>query len=901
MKLHWVELENWRRHARRKIEFDKDATVIYGPNETGKSTMLEALSRGLFDRSSSQAEAIRAVKPLTAPGNVTSTVRIEFTLSKTRYRVEKNFNLKRGTLLYKILDGTSVLQAQDDSADEQLIQLLEADLPSPRGSKPSQWGAFRWLWAPQDGRELPTEKEGDPTASLHLERVGTGGMLATPKFQAVHDLAQAAYAKYFTKTGRATGDSPILSIQGEIENLQRTIAGLTDKIREVEDEKRQLNQLEQQLPLLERKRAESKEELAKAKTEAADFSSIGPQLDASEAAVKAAERDVEDAEKAVEELNKAAEGVENLQVKEKKAKDDMSRLEAVCEQLEKALQEIRDKVEERAMVIRQCEELTRDARILWTKADTEKKIEELKAKIKRIETITREIENLRSNQVALAPSTDEVEEIGRTQTRIEVLKASLAARGLAVTISPGEKGSLGVEVDGEKLEAGALNASGTTSVRVVAPHLGEVTVKANLEDARDAKADLGRMEESVQAAIRKYSVSSIDHLKELNRAQNDILEKIKQLEAERRGVDRRSVEEIAPELTKCQERYDQCQKIGRTPTAERLNPVDADLGRLVNEREKEEGHARTALDEARTERDRLDGELQAKKEELAGIRVGQKHLADELDNAKKRERELIRRYGSQESQEKKLEIARASLAGKTGECERIKKRHKELEKGPVNRIQRLEKQIENQEQVIRQHQTSMDQLKGAISVQSLQGAYSELGVSGSRVEILEERLAREKVRADACRLLKESLEQQYRSALLAVVGPIQEEVKRSLSYVTGFVHDDVELNEYLFPVRMGEQGFEDISLEFSDASSGLKETLALCVRLAVAKHLSERESQCLVLDDPFVHVSSDRSNRMVELINEAMKESGLQVVIFTHRPMEFSGFTGKMVDIQSRN
>ena len=106
---------------------------------------------------------------------------------------------------------------------------------------------------------------------------------------------------------------------------------------------------------------------------------------------------------------------------------------------------------------------------------------------------------------------------------------------------------------------------------------------------------------------------------------------------------------------------------------------------------------------------------------------------------------------------------------------------------------------------------------------------------------------------ESYKLLKEALEQQYRSALSAVVGPIQEEVKRSLSYVTGFLHEDVELNEYLFPTRLGERGFEDISLEFNDGSSGLKEVLALCIRLAVARHLSGRDSQCLVLDDPFVH------------------------------------------------
>jgi uncharacterized protein YihD (DUF1040 family) len=46
-------------------------------------------------------------------------------------------------------------------------------------------------------------------------------------------------------------------------------------------------------------------------------------------------------------------------------------------------------------------------------------------------------------------------------------------------------------------------------------------------------------------------------------------------------------------------------------------------------------------------------------------------------------------------------------------------------------------------------------------------------------------------------------------------------------------------------------------------------------------------------------VSLDRSNKIIELLNEAMKEYSLQVIVFTHRPMEFAGFSGKMVDIQS--
>ena len=114
----------------------------------------------------------------------------------------------------------------------------------------------------------------------------------------------------------------------------------------------------------------------------------------------------------------------------------------------------------------------------------------LKDKIKKINAISEKIKSLRKNELPLVPTDKEIEKLSQSQMRIEVLKESLTARGLAVTVRPGEKGSLEVEVDGERLKAGRLDATGTESVDVGAPGLGKVTVKAKLEQARDAKVAL---------------------------------------------------------------------------------------------------------------------------------------------------------------------------------------------------------------------------------------------------------------------------------------------------------------------------------------------------------------------------------------------------------------------------
>jgi len=899
MRLHSIEIENWRKHARLKIEFDEAATIIYGPNETGKSTVLEALGRGFFDRSSSHSEAMKRIKPLTARGNVTSSVRIEFTLSGTKYRVEKNFNLRAGTRLYRLSGGKTILLDQDDSADEQLIRLLEANLPSSRGSKPSQWGAFQWLWAAQDNRELPTDNEGNPTLSLHLETTQSGGVLVTPAVLHVQESLERLYGRYFTDTGRSSSNSPILVLEKEIESLKSKKTQLNEKMGNVEDMQRQLTDLQDQLPGLEAKVRQSKKELEEARNEAIDFSAVEAELKACEGEVSTAKRDVGDAEKAVEALKKSSDKIVELEAGEKETRQKYSSLEARCELLEKHQQEAKAEVERKANEVRESEGLVRDARILWTRFETAENLKAISKTVSKIETIDEKIAALREKALLVVPTNKELEALKQSQTKIEVLKESLKSGGLTVNIVPGERGTLAVDIDGESIKEGALNAVGTETVTVKAPKLGKAIITANLKQMRDAKGEINRLEKTIQSGLNKYSVASVRELGEVIRTQDEIAREVKLLEAERKGIDERTLREIKLEFKKLQEKSNEYNSIGRTPIAVKLNPTDAALGELVKKREEEESRARSALDKARDARDKLDSQILEEKQKLAELRTKQKHLSDELTTARTLEREMIGLYGSIKHQENKLVFAKENLEKKKKECERIRQRYEDLEKGPINRIKRLEKEVSNGEDLVQQRLSTVNQLMGAIKMASLEGAYSDLTETDSRIEILDGRLQKERTYSDACRLLKTTIEEQYHSALMTIVGPIKHEVERSLRYVTGDLHEEVDLDKYLLPTQISERGLNGVPLKFSDGSSGLREILALCVRLAIAEHLSKLDAQCLALDDPFIHVSSDRSNRMVELINKAIEERGLQVIIFTHRPSEFAGFSGKLVNIQN--
>lgn len=899
MRLHLIEIENWRQHAKAMIEFDEATTVIYGPNETGKSTVLEALSKGFFDRSGSHSESIKHIKPLTSRGNVTSTVRIEFTISGTKYRVEKNFNWRTGTRLYKLSGGKAVLLDQDDSAEEQLIRLLEANLPSSRGSKPSQWGAFQWLWAAQDNRELPTSNEGNPILSLHLETPQSGGVLVTKALLHVQRSLEPLYRRYFTETGRSSTNSPVLELEKEIQALADKKSEFSEKIEAVDDKKRQLEGLQQQLPEVEAKVKESRTQLEKARSEATDFSAVESELKACQIEVSNARRDQSDAQRAVEELKKSSERIVQLEAEEVGTRQNYSAQEARCELLEKGQQEDKEELESKAIRVRESEDLVRDARILWTRFDISEKLRTSTKTVARIKVIDTEVESLMAKTLPLVPSNKEIETLRQSQTKIEILTQSLGAGGLVVGITPGKRGTLSVEVDGQKVEKGTVDAVGAETVTVGASGFGKATITANLKQMRDVKTEITHLNDVIRSELSKYNATSVGQLAEIFRTQDEIARKVKELHAERKGIDERSLPELELDLKKLRERSDSYKGIERSSNAVKSNPTDGDLGELVKKREKEEARERLGLDKARQERDKLDAKLSEEKQTLAELRTKQSHLSEELRSARAQERESIGLYGTIGYQEGKLVAATATFENKKEEHDRIKRRYDDLLKGPVNKIKRLEREVLNGETLVQQQLSSINQLVGAIRMASLDGTYSDLTQADSRIEILEERLREEKISSEACKLLDETLQQQYHSTLRAVVGPIKHEVERFLSYVTGDLHEGVDLNECLFPTSMSERGLGGLPLEFVDGSSGLREVLTLCVRLAIAEHLSKREPQCLALDDPFVHVSSDRSNRMVELINKVIEESGLQVIIFTHRPSEFAGFSGKLLNIQN--
>src|ERR1022692_1536665 len=97
MRLISVTVRNCRLHRELKVDFDPSRTLIGGPNETGKSTLIEAMHRALFLRAKGNTEQHRAMTSTLFNGH--PEVELVFEAGGNTYVLKKRFGINGTTTL----------------------------------------------------------------------------------------------------------------------------------------------------------------------------------------------------------------------------------------------------------------------------------------------------------------------------------------------------------------------------------------------------------------------------------------------------------------------------------------------------------------------------------------------------------------------------------------------------------------------------------------------------------------------------------------------------------------------------------------------------------------------------------------------------------------------------------
>ena len=116
MRLHRLQLQNFRQHAETVVTFDTGLTGIIGTNGSGKTTLLEAIAWALYGNSATRGtrDSIRFARA--APRSPVR-VELDFALAGHRYRIVRGLTSAE---LY--LDGASSPIANSITAVNDLLQ-----------------------------------------------------------------------------------------------------------------------------------------------------------------------------------------------------------------------------------------------------------------------------------------------------------------------------------------------------------------------------------------------------------------------------------------------------------------------------------------------------------------------------------------------------------------------------------------------------------------------------------------------------------------------------------------------------------------------------------------------------------------------------------------------------------
>lgn len=206
MRLLDLSLENYRVHRQLRVEFAPDLTLIGGPNESGKSTLVEALHRVLFLRAKGTSEEHRAMRPLVAAGGH-PTVTLRFLARGRTWTLKKVFSGTNGTVSLSCPEEAAL---NGDPADERLAGLLGVEGPASGSRLALQWSHV-WLWQGTASSD-PTDPATNPSERLSARlqtQSGGGDLLASPLDQHLLKHFTDETAKNYTANGSAVAKGPL--------------------------------------------------------------------------------------------------------------------------------------------------------------------------------------------------------------------------------------------------------------------------------------------------------------------------------------------------------------------------------------------------------------------------------------------------------------------------------------------------------------------------------------------------------------------------------------------------------------------------------------------------------------------------------------------------------------------
>ena len=866
MRLLRLRLANYRGIDESEVRFGpKGLTIVEGPNEAGKTSLIEAI-RLLFDYlDSSKHNEVKAIKPVTR--DVGPEIELEAESGPYVFTYFKRFHKKPETTLTIASPKTENYTGREahERAEEILQETIDIDL----------WKAL----GIQQGEAVHQADLSKQTSLSAALDIAAGGHRADPREEGLFDKVREEYGRYFTERGsdkkelqeaqkaQEETETEVASLEAKIQDLEKDIVRAAELNRELERLKKQEEDLRGDV-------SEYTKSLDEIKGLETALETIRLKLESAQKSEQAAKRDKEVRRDLIDAVSKARKAHAELDESSTSSTASVKKAE---NDLEKAQSD-----ETRAEAGRkEAEFLLNLRRADFDYFNNKLQLEQLKERKSRIDRARKEAALADALLTENSVDEDTLETIQKTvrslitaQAKLETGAPNVLLRGLA---------NFDFLIDGEQTTISKnedLSLSVSDRVRVTIPGSLQMEVTAG-SSSSDLSKKVEEAKQKLDTVCNDAGVNNADEA----RQSYDVRREAQQSIARQKTIEKENLRDLIYEtlerkvigLGKGVPAYPVA-RIPEPKLPENLEAAKKELRSAESDLEK----ANTAWEEARTELDAARKVRDGLRERHQQVRVQLDLKADELNRA---EDELARSRKIIPDDNLESEHTKSTRLVHTEE-ENVKSAKTDLRNKEPDRVKALGETakgslgtVEKKREAAQKENT---EVRTRLKFFGEEGLHEKLHAAQSHLDHIRQENAAMIRRAQAARLLYVTIKEERDKARRAYVAPLKEKIERlgRLVFNNSF---EVEVTEDL---TVASRAMDSSNVPFDSLSGGTKEQISLISRLACAMTVSKDGGASLILDDALGYTDPGRLKLMGAVLAKAGKEC--QIIILTCVPDRYS-------------
>lgn len=902
MKLKTARIRSYRVHRDTSLQFEPGLTLVSGPNESGKSTLVEAIHRALFLRARTGGEPYDQMKSL--HGDVPR-IELELDLGGKACRVAKTFRGGRGDATLE-LAGSPALTG--DEAEDRLAELLHSGTPvDGRGAAsqlPLRW-AHLWVWQGQSGR-TPTGlvREADQHEALlrRLQAQGGAGVALSALDYAVAAMIRERKAVLYTDAGKPKANTDEARAASAVATLEAAWREASARVEELDGAARRLLAVREDLQ-------------SKAATLAltqAEYAAAGKDLERAEGLARDLEqldRNLLEVTAELDRIRKMANDLETARNEARQKGEEASRADVTLKGLDTEAEACRT-------VLNEAEAALEAARAAHSRADAgfkalaeqalvlekQRRLDELAASLKAIEQHRRKRDALLKERESVPAVEDgDLEALQELQQALGNAEATLAALGATLEVVAARQE---VQIDGKPVEAGSRHVI-TADVKVTIGQGTTLTLRpggaTGIAEARDA---VTRAREDLRERLVELGVKDVGAAARAKRDRDRLAAGIAR---EDEALERMDAEACEAELAETEGELAQARNRAAALAAAIELALPADMAALRQQRRAADAAneaaaeaLRNATAKSEAARQRLERAVNKRDE----AQRQQRALRADQQDAVTRARTLEEQFGSdaeRRAQEEALLARRNDAQGRrNGLARELDALQPALCRQSVERLRRAVDMLQKQGSDLQQEQATLQE---RLRLHGTTDPRADLQELAARLEQARARHAELARQGQAILLLAKLVEEVQREVADRFTGPLVATVRHYLECVFGPGSDiRVSMDES----QAGFDGLECVrdparggSFAFDQLSGGAREQVGVAFRLALAELLAAEHGGSLpvVLDDAFANSDPQRVRSLLAMLDLAARR-GLQVIVLTCAPADYAGLGAREVRLE---